>query len=184
MYGLVNQAMQDLVVARHGQETWDRIRAAANVPHERFAAMTAYDDAVTYRLVGVASEVLDVPVPELLHAFGRYWVQYTASAGYGRLLTMAGDDLPTFLSQLDALHARVGLTCPELRPPGFRVDRDGDDLVLHYWSDRPGLAPMVVGLIEGLGERFGTPVAATLERSRADGADHDVFRIRTAAPGP
>lgn len=179
MYGLVNKAMQDLVTADHGPEVWDAIRREAGVDVEVFIGMTPYDDAVTYRLVEAAGRVLDVSVPELLRAFGRYWVQFTAGQGYGQLLDMAGRDLPSFLNQLDAMHVRVGMTYRELRPPSFRCEpAEGGDLLLHYWSERPGFGPMVIGLLEGLGERFETPLVATIEARREDGADHDVFRIR------
>jgi hypothetical protein len=179
MYGLVNKAIEDLVTTEHGSEVWDTIRREAEVDIEGFVGMTPYDDAITYRLVAAAGRVLGVPGPELLRAFGRYWIQFTARQGYGQLLDMAGRDLPSFLNQLDAMHGRVGMTYRELRPPGFRCEElDGGDLLLHYWSDRPGLAPMVIGLLEGLGDRFETPLVATLEARREDGADHDVFRIR------
>jgi hypothetical protein len=63
-------------------------------------------------------------------------VSYTANEGYGDLLTLAGDTLPTFLQNLDHLHTRVGLMFPELKPSSFWCTNVGEDsLQLHY---RPG----------------------------------------------
>ena len=53
---------------------------------------------------------------------------------------------------------------------------------LHYHSERPGLAPMVVGMIKGLAARFDVPVLVEQVESRTDGADHDVFRVREDSP--
>jgi hypothetical protein len=39
---------------------------------------------------------------------------------------------------------------------------------------------MVVGLLQGLGEMFRTPVRVTHDRSRDDGAEHDEFLVEFA----
>jgi hypothetical protein len=95
------------------------------------------------------------------------------------MLAMFGTSLQEFLVNLDNLHSHVGLTFPELRPPSFEVERipgEADSLLLHYRSQRTGLAPMVVGLLRGLGKRFSQEIRVQrLERGATD--DHDVFRI-------
>jgi hypothetical protein len=69
--------------------------------------------------------------------------------------------MPEVLGQLDALHCRVRLMLPELRPPSFRcTDVTGSSLRLRYYSHRPGLAPMVVGLVEGLAELLDVEASA------------------------
>ena len=49
---------------------------------------------------------------------------------------------------------------------------------VHYISERPGLAPFVIGLLSGVGKRFNNTVDATLERAKDDGHPHDVFLVR------
>jgi hypothetical protein len=66
-----------------------------------------------------------------------------------------------------------------LRPPSFQCTNVTEHaLVLHYFSERAELAPMVIGLLEGLATRFATPIQVEMIASRADGADHDMFVIR------
>jgi hypothetical protein len=176
MYGLVNKAVVDLVCSKFGQDTWTKIKQKADVDIDVFVSMDAYPDEITYRLVGAASEVLKIPPEQVLEAFGEYWVLYTAQEGYGPLLNASGSNLREFLMNLDALHARVALTMQELRPPRFKViDVDVNTLLLEYHSVRQGLAPMVVGLLKGLGIRFKTQI----EISHTRRAEHDEFTIRT-----
>ncbi|MEM8925733.1 MAG: heme NO-binding domain-containing protein [Actinomycetota bacterium] len=178
MYGLVNIAIRDLLVSAHGEETWDRIRERAGVTTTNFIAMERYADSVTYDLVGAASEELGTPADKLLGAFGEYWTRYTADKGYGDTLDFAGADLETFLTNLDAMHARVALSFPDLNPPGFDLDRTDDGrLLLHYHSDREGLAPMVEGLLHGLGQRFDKRLEIEHLPAGTDGEDHDRFLI-------
>lgn len=177
MYGLVNKAVVDLVVSKFGQDTWNAIKKKAEVDVDVFVSMDGYPDDITYRLVGAASDVLKIPPEKVLEAFGEHWVLYTAQEGYGPMLDASGKTLREFLENLDALHARVALTMPELRPPRFRlVPVDDRTMLLEYHSTRQGLAPMVVGLLRGLSVRFNTPI----EVSHASRDGHDEFTIRTS----
>ena len=178
MYGMVNRAVRDMVLARFGTEAWDRIHTKAAAPAE-FEKMQGYDDGVTYRLVGAASEVLEIPPETVMRTFGVYWVTETAEKGYGPLLALWGSSFVAFLSNLDALHVRVAETFTSLKPPSFEVVEEGEGaLTVFYRSHRAGLAPFVGGLIEGVGQRFNTKVVVELIRSRAvDGGDADVFRV-------
>lgn len=179
MYGLVNRAIRDLLVNEHGEEVWQEVCRRADYSGEVFVGMQAYDDAITYRLVAASAEVLGVGQDEILRAFGHFWVEYTAKEGYGDLLRLAGNNTAEVLDNLDALHSRVTLQYPELRPPSFRVtDQEGDTLRLHYSSERGGLAPMVIGLVEGLGRLFDEAVEIELERPRAEPSGSDEFRMR------
>jgi hypothetical protein len=179
MYGLVNKAIQDMVVGKFGEAAWNRIRQAAGVEDEVFVAMEPYDDAVTYRLVRAASEQLGAPADSLLEAFGEFWTRYTAREGFGDLLQATGSNITEFLMNLDNMHARIGLMCPHLRPPSFRCsDVTPGSLTLHYYSEREGLAPMVKGLLAGLGKNFDVGVSVEHTRQRGEGIDHDEFQVR------
>lgn len=178
MYGLVNKAIEQMVCAHFDTATWEAIKRRAEVDVSVFLSMHAYPDDVTYRLVDAASKTLERSHAEVLRAFGRYWTLYTAAEGYGELLKLTGGSLREFLRNLDNMHARVGLSYPQLRPPSFVcADLPEGGMLLHYYSEREGLAPMVIGLLEGLAERFQTPIDIALAASRAQGDDHEVFRI-------
>lgn len=57
---------------------------------------------------------------------------------------------------------------------------------MRYWSTREGLAPMVTGLLKGLGRRFDLDLTVTLTDPRSQEGDHDTFlvtyRPSSAAP--
>ncbi|MEH2303947.1 heme NO-binding domain-containing protein [Nostoc sp.] len=178
MYGLVNKAIQDMVCSRFGEETWKQIKHKAEVDVDVFLSMEGYPDDITHKLVKAASVVLSLSPKQIMQAFGEFWVQYTAQEGYGEMMDMSGDTLPEFLENLDNLHARVGVSFPKLQPPSFEcTDMEENSLSLHYRSDREGLTPMVIGLIQGLGTRFDTEVHITQTQNRDEGAEHDEFLV-------
>lgn len=178
MFGLVNKGLEDMVCSQYGEETWEAIKVKADVGIEAFISMDAYPDDITYRLVDAASAVMEMPATDILEAFGKYWLLFTADEGFGSLIEIAGDNLPEFLQNLDNLHARVGLSFPGLQPPSFLCsDLEQESLKLHYYSDRPGLTPLVVGMLKGLGEKFDTDVDIQLTNSKERGNDHQELSI-------
>lgn len=183
MYGMVNEAMHQMVSEAHGEETWNRIRKGAGCEVERFVRMDSYPDELTYRLVGAAVEELQVPAEQLLHAFGEYWVAFARAGGYADFFR-ACDSYQGFVRQLDAMHARLELAFPDFKPPQFACRIESPDRIeVVYRSHRSGLAPFVRGLLVGLGEPFG--VTATVEhlggRPPESGGAEDRF-IVTLAP--
>ena len=101
MYGLVNKAIEGLVCEEFGEETWERIVEEAGVEEDTFVSLDAYDDAITYSLVGAASKVLDTPADQLLQAFGAYWTKYVGREGYGPLMALEDKPLGQFLAELN-----------------------------------------------------------------------------------
>lgn len=179
MYGLVNLAIEDLVRSQFGDSQWTAIQKRAGVDLPTFVGMQPYPDSITYQLVGAASEELGIPADTLLEALGEYWTLYTARKGYGDILALGGRTFVEFVQNLDMMHAHIALSMPQLRPPSFWCTNLTDtSLRLHYRSERDGLAPMVIGLVRGLGQMFETDVQVEQVVRTSEGSDHDEFQVR------
>jgi hypothetical protein len=182
MYGLINQGLHDLAVQIGGERLWREVKSRADVGIEAFVGMDTYPDDITYRLVDATSAAIGMSPAEVLHAFGKHWILYTARRGYGAIFDTMGRSLSAFLVNLDTMHARLSLSMPDMRPPSFVCEQLDDDRIrLEYWSERAGLAPMVVGLLDGLAEMYGVTVSVEQTVDRAQGADHDEFLIHCVA---
>ena len=179
VYGMVNKAVEELIVTRFGEDKWQAVKEKAGVDIDVFLSNEGYPDKLTYDLVSAASEVLGLPAREILIAFGEHWVLNTARQGYGSMLEANGRTLSEFLINLPSLHTRVAMIFPNLQPPRFHCsDVTGDSLALHYHSHRPGLTDFVVGLLQGLATLFETQAEIQITQRKSEGADHDVFLIR------
>lgn len=178
MYGLVNQAIEELVTESCGEALWEAVLREAQVDVPAFISNEPYDDIISYRLVGAAAQLLALPVDEVLIRLGRHWVLRTARENYGPLMANAGKTLLEFMRNLPNFHQRVQLMFPSLQPPRFEVREQGPRLLLLvYRSHREGLAPFVVGLMQGLGTMYGTPVTVTQTVWRSNAGDHDEFLV-------
>lgn len=183
MYGLVNKAIEDLVISNYGEDRWQLIKQKAGVDIEMFISHEGYSDEITYQLVGAASEVLGVTVREVLIAFGEHWVMKTAIHGYGVMMRSGGATLKEFLINLPNLHTRVQMIYPNLAPPRFECqDVQDHSMSLHYFTHRPGLTDFVVGIVQGLGKLYKTPVTIEIIAMKTAGADHDIFAVNWTSP--
>jgi Haem-NO-binding len=181
MYGLVNKAVKDLVVSNFGKDKWDLIAEKAGIPLEEFIPLRTYDDSITYSLVGAASQVLGLSGDDILKAFGKYWIIFTAHEGYGELMNLFGQNFDDCLMNLNQMHNRMGAMMPDLKPPRFSVENTTDgDIRLEYHSSRAGLAPMVYGLIEGLSVKHNTKVSISYI-NRVTQNEPDIFTIKKVA---
>lgn len=112
MYGMVNKAVEDMVCSNYSEAVWEKIKLRAGVDVDVFMSNESYSDDITYRLVGAASEVLQLPAEQILIGFGEHWVLHTAQEGYGGLMSAAGKNLPDFLRNLPRFHDRVAMIFP------------------------------------------------------------------------
>lgn len=182
MYGLVNKAIEELIVTQFGEAKWELVKKKAGVEVDVFVSNEAYPDGMTYDLVGAASEVLGTSASAILIAFGEHWILKTAATSYGAMMRAGGTSLKDFLINLPNFHTRVQMIYPKLQPPHFECsDIDESSLHLHYLTHRSGLTDFVVGIVQGLGKLYATPATAKVLAAKADGADHDVFEVSWSA---
>jgi hypothetical protein len=179
MYGLVNKAIQDLVCEKFGEDKWLEIKKMSNFEDDFFIGLQSYPDSLTYELVKNSSKVLEAESSVIMEAFGEYWILFTAKEGYGEMLDLAGDSLAEFLNNLDMLHNRVNNIMPELVAPQFSTRNEtANSIELEYRSKRQGMAPMVVGLLRGLGIRFNKEnMKIEHIQQKNEVNDCDVFKI-------
>jgi len=178
MYGVVNQAIEGMVLENFGTEIWEKIKEKSQLMEVEFLNNEPYPDKITYDLVLAANEVTQIPVPDILQGFGEYWILNTGLKKYGSLMKSGGDNFKDFIVNLPNFHSRVMLMYPKLTPPSFIVDNIQDNsLELSYFSDRPGLKDFVIGLLRGLGKMFDTHVHIELLQERDKGASHEIFKV-------
>ena len=60
MYGIVNKAIEELVVSLSGEAGWHKVCALANVEPFSFITLERYDDELTFKLVEACAQVLGI----------------------------------------------------------------------------------------------------------------------------
>ncbi|HFG0578439.1 TPA: heme NO-binding domain-containing protein, partial [Flavobacterium psychrophilum] len=153
MYGIVNKAIEDLVIANFGEAKWNAIKDRTGIDIDFFISNEPYDDEITFKLALAVSQEMNMTINQVLITFGEWWVIKTTSEKYPGLMNSGGNNLRDFLVNLPNFHNRVMLIYPKLTPPEFKISNITENgLNLHYFSKRQGLQEFVRGLIQGLGK--------------------------------
>ncbi|MEE4280661.1 MAG: heme NO-binding domain-containing protein [Pseudomonadales bacterium] len=180
MYGLINKALKGMILERFGETQWEQVFQASGIPHDSFLTMRSYDDQLTFALAGAASDVLGAPVEDCLEMFGEYWVREIASKAYAPLMDATGQDMVSFLANINGLHDRITGTFLNYVPPEFEIEQiDDNRYSVHYISQRQGLTPFVVGLLKGLADRYECELQIlSLASVDVERGEHSVFEVR------
>ena len=178
MYGMVNGAIQKLIISKYGESTWARVQEQAGLNADGFLSMEQYEDSISVDMVVALSQLCEKTPAQVLEEIGEYWIEFAHNSEYGALLEMAGDTLPEVLMNLDDMHTRIGQSFSDLKPPSFWCTEVTDNsLLLHYASLRDGLSPMIIGLLKGLGTLLNVEVEVRQVTEKGEEDEFATFSV-------
>ncbi|EYC06642.1 hypothetical protein Y032_0074g814 [Ancylostoma ceylanicum] len=151
-----------------------------------------YSDADTYLLVDSVAALTKMTREQVWEMYGCFLIEYTMEIGWDELVRSMSPDLKGFLDNLDSLHYFIDHVVykANLRGPSFRCEENPDgSLTLHYFTGRPGLYPIVRGVLREVARRvFNIDISLTItgrtQRSvqMASGErteEHVIFLVKT-----
>ncbi|MEM7728524.1 MAG: heme NO-binding domain-containing protein [Pseudomonadota bacterium] len=181
MYGIIHRAIRSTVLTHADDTVWASVLDKAGLSEEHFLSPAPYSDAVTYRLVDSVADTLGLDRAEAFRVVGRHWVEYATGAGYGSIFSMAGEDLGTFLSNLDRMHNSLRGSLPDAKMPSFDLTAASPNgWEIFYKSERTGLATFVEGILEGVCIHYGEDVRIEWHAVQ-DGVQFTLDRLRAQA---
>ena len=155
MYGMIHRAMRTMVHEELGEEAWLALEQKLKIGPMDLLTGKVYDDALTLDIITEAAAMLNLAVGQCLIEFGRYWIRYVDQGSLASVMNFTGQNLASFIKNLDRLHLAVGAAMPDARLPAFStLCNDPGHIVVEYRSERVGLEPFVMGLLQGLMDRF------------------------------
>ena len=157
MYGMIHRAMRNMVHDELGEDAWLALEQTLKIGPMDLLTGKVYDDALTLRIISEAAAQLNLSVDQCLVAFGQYWIRYANEGSLASVMNFTGQDLASFITNLDRLHLAVGAAMPGARLPAFAtLQSEPGHLLVEYRSERAGFEPFVMGLLQGLMNRFHT----------------------------
>lgn len=108
---------------------------------------------------------------------------FCKESGYTKILKVLGANTREFLQNLDALHDHLATIYPGMQAPSFRCTDGKDGLILHYYSDRPGLEPIVVGIVKAVAKNLHNSEVDVIVTKTKEDCDHVQFTIREKSQG-
>jgi hypothetical protein len=163
MKGIIFTEFLEMVEARFSPEVVDRIIEACELPSGgAYTAVGTYDHQEIVQLVMQLSTVTEIPVPDLLRAYGTHLFSRFIVA-YPQFF--AGVDTTfAFLQNIEKhIHTEVRKLYPDADLPSFTYETaDPRYLTMIYQSTRP-FAALAEGLIMGCIAHFGEQIEVHCE---------------------
>ncbi|WP_411967966.1 heme NO-binding domain-containing protein [Haloferax sp. YSSS75] len=172
MHGIVLNQLKDFVVQTYDRETWTTLQKEAGLPGRIYVPVSEYPDEDVLTLVETASELTDIPIPDLLEMFGEFLVPPLLET-YGVHVDKDWSGLELIANVERYIHIALRekqistYTPPELEA-GWR---DNETVSVVYDSERE-MCHLARGIINGVGEHFDEPFEITEPSCMLDGDDH------------
>jgi hypothetical protein len=148
MKGIVFTEFLEMVEAKFGYETVDELLNETDLPSKGiYTAIGTYDHSEIVTLVTRLSTKSNIPVPDLIYAFGHHLFN-TFSKSYGHFFEKATDAFDFLRSIHNYIHIEVRKLYPDAQLPHFEINQVSEKkLVMIYSSDRK-MAALAHGLID------------------------------------
>lgn len=134
-----------------------------------YTSVGTYGYTEMVNLVVNLSHQSNIPVPDLLRAFGGYLFK-TFTKTYHHFIEKAPDAF-TFLGFIhDYIHVEVKKLYPDAELPHFDIMRPNENTLIMNYSSARKMADLAYGLIEGCLEHYGEKASITQENINDDGS--------------
>lgn len=156
MYGMVNQAVKEMVLTNMGDSTWNEICKSLDIPTDDFKLFDQFDDSVTLGIVQNICRLTNSSPEDILENFGIFWIEYARKSDYEVILNAFATSPFDLINSLNALHERLELSFTNLNAPSFEiVSQEDKTMTVNYYSNRDlPLKYFVKGLFMGIFKMF------------------------------
>lgn len=176
--GMVFTELMEMVETKFSFDLADRVIARSGTTGT-WTAVGNYDDAELFAVVTALSEETNLPVSDLLYAYGRH-LHGRFMALYPAFFSGHADAFSFLLGLESRIHTEVRKLWADARPPMFEPIVTAQGMDLRY-SSRRGLARLARGLLDASFDLHG-PAVVIEEIDLSDGAGTQVmFRVQRLA---
>ncbi len=175
MKGVIFTFLADMVEEQFGLEAWDSILTETGL-NGVYVSTETYPDEEVFRLVEATHKATDIPMNDLIKAFGQY--------AFGKFQKSHPDfcnpeyTLKEFLLTVDSvIHVEVKKLQPDAQLPSFGYDNESENELTMIYSSPRKLCMLAEGLIAGAAEFYNTQYTLTHDKCMHDGSDHCTLHI-------
>ena len=179
MKGIVFTELLEMIEDEYGYDLVDELLSESTLPSGgTYTAIGTYDHAEMVTLVENLSQKTQLPMPDLLRAYGRYMFG-SFIRGYRPFVDRVDTAFDLLKSVHHYIHVEVRKLYPDAELPHFTVEQPTPNrLTMLYVSERK-LADFAQGLIEGCLAHYGEAATITQTNIADDGSEvlFDIVKV-------
>ncbi|TMO60438.1 heme NO-binding domain-containing protein [Pseudoalteromonas aurantia] len=177
MKGVIFRGLESLVIEKCGMAVWDTL-LEKNAPEDRvYISVQSYPDDELVGLAQYVAVALQLPIAEVLKAFGEYLFGYLLPR-HSTIIAKFDGFVSLIMSIDSVIHSEVAKLYQEPNLPKIRCKVIEDGLILmHYYSSRK-LCLCAEGLIYGAAAHYNMTVTLKHIECMHKGADECAIEVR------
>jgi hypothetical protein len=160
MHGIIFGELKQYVSARFGLPAWNELLVRAGIGPKLYLAIQEYPDAEVGAIVDAASSMTGMSQAAVLQDFGEF-IGPKLVTMYRAYIRPEWRTLDVIEHTEERIHKMVRLQHNGARPPYLTTTRrSGDELVIHYASERR-LCPLAKGIALGIARHYEETIEIT-----------------------
>lgn len=178
MHGIILRELEPFIKTNYDEETWDTTVKALFGERRTYNATQNYSDEEMAQIVKAISEMLNVPIANLVEQFGMFLVPRLFKRFYA-LLDPYWKTLGVLEHADSSIHKMLTVQNPTVAPPSLECSRTGkNEVTIIYYSDRK-LCNLLRGMAKGVADYFNENLEIDEKRCvhRGDEVCEFVFEI-------
>ena len=176
MKGVVFRGLESLVIEKCGMNAWDEL-LRKNAPNERvYISPASYPDEEMFALLNDVSIKLNMAMPDVLKAFGKYLFSYLA-AKHPAIISDFNSFSNLIVSIDKVIHVEVAKLYHEPNLPKINAVRVDKGLILMDYYSKRKLCMCAEGLIYGAAFYFDINVTLNHVQCMHDGFDKCIIEV-------
>lgn len=184
MHGLVLVELKKHVEQAYGAPTWTALLHAAGLGGRVYTAMAEVPDEEVGALVQAAAAATGTSPAAVLQGFGRFLAP-DLIATYSFLVPASWTALDVVERTESTIHTVVRTRGGGARPPVLQATRLSETRVQVRYASERRLCALAKGIVEGVGDHYGTPLVVTESTCMSSGGPYCLLDVSGAAvPAP
>jgi hypothetical protein len=171
MKGIVFTEFLEMVEEGFGYEMVDKILLESDLPSKGiYSAVGTYSHHEIVALVVSLHKNTEVPMSELLAAFGEYLFNSLIKA-YGHIFHDVHDAFGMLSTIESYIHVQVRKLYPDAELPTFSIEKPNDKQLIMYYTSERSMGDLAVGLINGCLKHFNEEADLIKENLNESGSE-------------
>ncbi|NGM68865.1 hypothetical protein G6M89_07545 [Natronolimnobius sp. AArcel1] len=176
MHGILHKTLEEYIVDRTDEETWETIRERAGVEPTLYLQVSHYDDDEFEAILETLASMATQDRAAIERDFGRTLAPAIRST-FGAY-SKADWGILELLANLEAIYGEIAAGNDNLTLPEVSTERDGETVQLTYRTPRDRhYCHLAHGILEGLVTDFDADAAVEKQACYHDGNDCCEFTV-------
>jgi hypothetical protein len=170
MKGIVFTEFLEMVEEDHGYEMVDKIIESSDLESNGiYTSIGTYPHSEMVKLLIALNKETRVPLPDLLHKFGRYLFE-TFKVSYPLFFSGFTNSFDFLNTVENYIHVEVLKLYPDAQLPTFQSEMNGENQMRMVYSSERKMSSLALGLIEKAVEHFQEDAKIEMKNMEEDGS--------------